>query len=69
MLCDWWTQSKIERLLKARSDIEEDGRLIGILHFLNTEDGTMHLIVDPGEVSNSRSLSNTAELVINRSVT
>ena len=54
---------------KARSDVEEDGRLIRILHLFDTEDGTMHLIVDPGEVSNSRSLPHTAELVIDRSVT
>ena len=69
MICYKWTHSNIEFVLKTRSDVEEDGRLVGILHFLNTEDGTMHLIVDPGEVSNSRSLSYTAELVIDRSVT
>ena len=68
MICYKWTHSNIEKVLETRSDIEEDGRLVGILHFLNTEDGAMHLIVDPREVSNSRSLSNTAELIIDRSV-
>ena len=69
MICGKLSQSNNERVQKASSDVEEDGRLVGILHFLNTEDGTMHLIVDPRKVSYRRSLSNTTELVINGSVT
>ena len=53
---------------RQQSDVEEDGGLVGVLHLLNTEDGSVHLIVDPGQVSDGGALTHTAELVVDRSV-
>ena len=50
------------------SDIEEDRWLVRVLHLLDTEDGSVHLIVDPGQISHSRALSDSAELIIHTSV-
>ena len=50
------------------SDVEEDGWLVGVLHLFDTEDGAVHLIVNPWQVGNSGSLSHSAELVVHRSV-
>ena len=55
-------------MLKTRSDVEEDGRLVGVLHFLDAENGSVHLIVDPGKVGYCGTLSDTTELVIDGSV-
>jgi hypothetical protein len=51
------------------SDVKEDGRLVGELHLLNTEDGSVHLVVDEGQVSDGGSLTDSAELVVHGSVT
>ena len=50
------------------SDVEEDGWLVGVLHLLDTEDGAVDLIVDPGQVGDGGSLSNSAELVVDATV-
>ena len=55
-------------LVDADSDVEEDGRLVGVLHFLDTEDGSVDLIVDPGQVGDGWSLSHSAELVVDGTV-
>ena len=53
----------------SSSDVKEDGGLVGVLHLLDTEDGSVHLIVDPGQVSDGGALSHTAELVVDGTVT
>lgn len=50
------------------SDVEEDGWLVGVLHFLDTEDWSMDLIVDPWQVSDGWSLSDSTELVVDGTV-
>ena len=50
------------------SDIEEDRGLVGVLHLFDTEDRSVHLVVDPGQVSDGRSLTDTAELVVHGTV-
>ena len=50
------------------SDIEEDRGLVGVLHLFDTEDRSVHLVVDPGQVSDGRSLTDTAELVVDGTV-
>ena len=53
----------------TRSDVEEDGGLVGELHFFDTEDGSVHLIVNPWQVGDSGALSDSAELVVDGTVT
>ena len=55
-------------LVDADSDVEEDGGLVGVLHFLDAEDGSVDLIVDPGKVGYCGTLSDTTKLVIDGSV-
>ena len=55
-------------LVDADSDVEEDGGLVGVLHFLDAEDGSVDLIVDPGQVGDGWSLSHSAELVVDGTV-
>ena len=50
--------------MRASSDIHEDRWLIGELHFFDAKDRSVHLIVDPGKIGDSGSLSHSAELVI-----
>lgn len=51
------------------SDVEEDGWLIGVDHLLDTEDGSVHLVVNEGQVGGGWSLTHSSEFIINRSVT
>ena len=53
----------------TRSDVEEDGGLVRELHFFDTEDGSVHLIVNPWQVGDSGALSDSAELVVDGTVT
>ena len=46
------------------SNVEEDGGLVGVLHLFDTKDGAMHLVVDPGQVGDGGTLTNTAELIV-----
>lgn len=51
------------------SDVEEDRGLVGELLFFNTHNGSVHLVVDVGQVGGGGSLTDTTELVVHRSVT
>lgn len=53
----------------CRSYIKEDGGLVGEHLLLDAENRSVNLVVDVGQVGDSRSLSNTAELVVDGSVT
>ena len=66
---DTFIEVDISVLLLCDSDVEEDGRLVRVLHLLDTEHGSMHLIVDPRQVGNGWALSNSAELVVDGTVT
>ena len=50
------------------SDVHKDGRLVGELHFFDAENWSVDLIVDPGQVSDGWSLSDSAELVVDGTV-
>ena len=50
------------------SNVEEDGWLIGEYLLLNADDGSVHGVVDVGEVSLCGSLSDTSELVVDGTV-
>lgn len=48
----------------ASSDVHEDGRFVGVLHLFDTKDGSVHLIVNPGQVGDSGSLTHSSEFVV-----
>lgn len=50
------------------SDVHKDGRLVGELHFFDAENWSVDLIVDPWQVSDGWSLSDSAELVVDGTV-
>ena len=56
------------RINKFSSDIEENTGLVGVLHFFDTQDGTVHLVVDPWEVSNSWTLTHSSEFIVDGTV-
>lgn len=51
------------------SDVEENGWLVGELHLLNAENWSVHLVVHDWKVRGGWSLTDTAELVVDGSVT
>ena len=57
-----------ERASRRRSQIEEDGRLVGELLLLNAHNWAVHRVVDVWQVGLSWSLSDSTELVVDRSV-
>jgi len=50
------------------SHVKEDAGLIGENLFLNAKDWPVHLIVNVGQITGGRALSNTAELIVDRTV-
>ena len=54
--------------IKNISDVHEDGRLVRILHLLDTEDWSVHLIVDPWQVGDGGTLTHSTEFIINGTV-
>ena len=50
------------------SNVEEDGGLVGEDLLLDADDGSIHGVVDVGQVSLGGSLSHTAELVVHGTV-
>ena len=52
----------------VRSNIEEDGGLVGEDLLLNADDGSVHGVVDVGQVGLGGSLSDSAEFVVDGTV-
>ena len=52
----------------ARSNVEEDGGLVGEDLLLNADDGSVHGVVDVRQVGLGGSLSHSAELVVDGAV-
>lgn len=50
------------------SDVEEDGGLVGEDLLFDTDDGSVHGVVDVGKIVLSGSLSHSAELVVDGTV-
>ena len=50
------------------SDVQVNGGFIRELHFFDTKNFTVHLIVDWRQVTSSRTLTDTTEFVIHRTV-
>ena len=46
------------------SDVQVDGRFIGELHFFDTKDFTVHLVVDGWQVTSGRTLTDTTKFVV-----
>jgi len=59
----------LSHMQQKQSNVEEDGGFIGELLLLDAEGGSVSLVVNVGQVTGGGSLSNTAEFIINRSVT
>ena len=55
--------------MSGRSNVEENAGLVGEDLFLNAEDGSVHLVVDVGQVTGGGTLSHTAELIVDGTVT
>ena len=53
----------------ARSNVQEDAWLVGEHLLLNAKDWTVHLVVNVGQVTGGGTLSHTAELIVDGTVT
>ena len=51
------------------SDIKENRWLVRVLHFFDTKDWSVHLIVNEWKVSGGWSLTDSSEFIVDRSVT
>ena len=50
------------------SDVEEDGGLVGVLHFFDADDGTEHGVIDVWQVGLGGPLPHSSELVVHGTV-